>query len=60
MFWSEQKNMPLVKPMVGCTPNGYITHVLGPYDANHSDAVILEDCFKSFETEMIILRVTRR
>ena len=56
MLWSEQKKMPLVKPMVGCTPNGYITHVFGPYDANHNDAVILEDCFQRFKDVLITLQ----
>lgn len=50
------KKMPLVKPMVGCTPNGYITHVLGPFDANHNDAVILKDCFHRFQDEMSTLQ----
>lgn len=51
---SEQKKMPLVKPMIGCTPN--ITHVLGSYDVNHNDAVILEDCFQRFQDEISTLQ----
>ena len=30
---SEQKKMPLVKPMMACAPDGYIIFVLGPFDA---------------------------
>lgn len=47
-LWSKQKKMPLVKPMVGCTPDGYIAFVLGPFDANHNDATILGDCFSRY------------
>ncbi len=47
-LWSEQKKMPLVKPMVGCTPDGYILYVLGPFDATHNDATILKDCFSRY------------
>lgn len=28
-LWSEKKKMPLVKPMVGCAPDGYVLFVLG-------------------------------
>lgn len=27
-MWSEQKKMPLTKPMVGCAPDGYVFFVL--------------------------------
>ena len=40
--------MSLVKLMVTCAPDGYITFVLGPFDARHNDATILEDCFFRF------------
>lgn len=52
-LWSEQKKMPLVKPMVGCTPDGYIAFVLGPYDAKHNDATILKDCFSRYDLSAI-------
>lgn len=48
-LWSDQKKMPLTKPMVGCAPDGYVFFVLGPYDATHNDAVILKDCLVRFE-----------
>lgn len=48
-LWSEQKKMPLTKPMVGCAPDGYVLFVLGPYDATHNDAIILKDCLDRFE-----------
>lgn len=48
-LWSEQKKMPLTKPMVGCAPDGYILYVLGPYDATHNDAIILKDCLVRYE-----------
>lgn len=54
-LWSEQKKMPLVKPMVGCTPDGWVHFVLGPFDATHNDASILEDCFSKYATEMSII-----
>jgi len=44
-LWSEQKKMPLVKPMVGCLPNGWILFVLGPFNVTHNDATML-DCFR--------------
>ncbi|XP_058797712.1 uncharacterized protein LOC131667948 [Phymastichus coffea] len=51
-LWSEQKKMPLVKPMVACAPDGYILFVLGPFDARHNDATILEDCFCRFADKL--------
>lgn len=48
LLWSEQKKAPLTKPMVGCTPDGYVAYVLGPYDAKHNDASILQDCFDRY------------
>lgn len=48
-LWSEQKKMPLTKPMVGCAPDGYVLFVLGPYDATHNDAIILKDCLVRYE-----------
>jgi len=52
-LWSEQKKMPLNKPMVGCAPDGYILFVLGPYDAKHNDAAILKDCFNRYDVNTI-------
>lgn len=51
-LWSEQKKMPLVKPMVGCSSDGWVLFVLGPYDATHNDATILEDCFSRYSNVM--------
>lgn len=48
-LWSEQKKMPLTKPMVGCAPDGYVIYVLGPYDATHNDATILRDCLVRYK-----------
>jgi len=50
------KKMPLIKPMVGCAPDGYVLFVLGPFDAIHNDATILEDCFNRYEELLAILR----
>lgn len=47
-LWSEQKKAPLVKPMVGCLPDGFVSYVLGPFDAKHNDATILQDCFDRY------------
>ncbi|XP_037030484.1 uncharacterized protein LOC119070320 [Bradysia coprophila] len=55
-LWSEQKKMPLTKPMVGCAPDGYVFYVLGPYDATHNDAVILKDCLVRYEDTLAGLR----
>lgn len=55
-MWSEQKKMPLTKPMVGCAPDGYVFYVLGPYDATHNDAVILKDCLVRFDDTLSGLR----
>jgi len=51
-LWSEQKKMPFVKLMVGCSPDGWVFFVLGPLDATHSDATILQDCFSRYSHEM--------
>lgn len=51
-LWSEQKKMPLVKPMVGCSSDGWVLLVLGPYDATHNDATILKDCFSRYSNKM--------
>ncbi|KYN03208.1 hypothetical protein ALC62_05954 [Cyphomyrmex costatus] len=51
-LWSEQKKMPLIKPMVGCTFDGWVQFVLGPFDATHNDATILKDCFQRYPSEM--------
>lgn len=56
MLWSEQKKSPLYKPMVGCAPDGYILFVFGPFDANHNDATILEECFEKYEDILAILQ----
>jgi len=39
--------MPFVKPM-GCSPDGWVLFVLGPFDATHNDATILQDCFSRY------------
>lgn len=54
-LWSEQKKLPLIKPMVGCTPDGYVLFVLGPYDAKHNDATILQECFERYEDTLAII-----
>lgn len=54
-LWSEQKKMPLTKPMVGCAPDGYVLFVLGPYDAKHNDAAILKDSFDRYEDILSVL-----
>lgn len=56
MLWSEQKKMPLTKPMVGCAPDGYVLYVLGPYDATHNDAVILKDCLVRYKETLDVLQ----
>lgn len=45
-LWSEQTKIPLVKPMVGCTSDGYFLF-LGPFAAKHNDATILKECFET-------------
>lgn len=55
-LWSEQKKMPLTKPMIGCAPDGYVLYVLGPYDATHNDAVILKDCLVRHEDKLSALQ----
>lgn len=55
-LWSEQKKMPLEKPMVGCAPDGYVLFVLGPYDATHNDATILKDCLVRYEETLSVLQ----
>ena len=47
--------MPLVKPMVGCSPDGWVLFVLGSFDATHNDATILKDCFSRYSDEMSII-----
>jgi len=49
--------MPFVKLMIGCTPGGWILFVLGPFDANHNNAIILEDCFNRYEDKMNIIQI---
>lgn len=44
--------MPLVKPMVGCAPDEYVLFVLGPFDASHNDATILQDCFSRYAEKL--------
>jgi len=39
-LWSGQKKMPL-KPMMDCSPDGWVLFVLGPFDAIHNDVTIL-------------------
>lgn len=55
-LWSEQKKMPLMKPMVGCAPDGYILFVLGPFDATHNDAIIFKECFNRYKEIMAIFQ----
>jgi len=47
--------MPLVKPMVSCLSDGWVLFVLGPFDATHNDATILQDCFSRYSDEMNII-----
>jgi len=47
--------MPLVKLMVGCSPDGWVFFVLGPLDAIHNDATILQDSFSRYSHEMNII-----
>jgi len=49
---ASKKNMLLIKPMIGCAPDGYVLFVLGPYDATHNDATILQDCFERYENQL--------
>ncbi|RLU15916.1 hypothetical protein DMN91_011673 [Ooceraea biroi] len=51
-LWSEQKKMPLAKPMVGCSSDGVVLYVFGPFDATHNDATILQDCFQRYANDM--------
>lgn len=55
-LWSDQKKMPLTKPMVGCAPDGYVLFVFGPYDATHNDAVILKDCLVRYDNTLSVLK----
>jgi len=48
-LWSEQKKMPLVKSMVGCSSDGWVLFVLGLFDATHNHATILQDCFSRYD-----------
>jgi len=52
--WNEQKKMPLVKLMMS-SPNGWVLFILGPFDATHNDATILQDCFSRYLDEMNII-----
>jgi len=54
-LWSEQKKMPVVKPIVGFSPDGWVLFVLGPFDATYNDATILQDCFSRYSDEMNII-----
>jgi len=51
-LWSEQKKMSLVKLMMGCSPDNWVFFVLGPFDATHNEATILQDCFSRYSDEM--------
>ncbi|EZA59403.1 hypothetical protein X777_00485 [Ooceraea biroi] len=44
--------MPLVKPMVGCSSDGFFLYVFGPFDATHNDATILQDCSQRYANDM--------
>jgi len=35
-LYSNQNKMPLIKPMVGRSPDGWILFILGPFDATHN------------------------
>lgn len=50
-LWSEQKKMPLVKSMVGCS-DGWVLFIFGSFDATYNDATILKDCFSRYSDEM--------
>jgi len=54
-LWSEQKKMPFVKSMVGCSSDGWVFFVLGSFDATHNDATILQDCFSRYSDEINII-----
>ena len=54
-LWSDQKKMPLVKPMIGCTDDGYIAFASGPFDATHNDASILEYCFTEYYDKLNVI-----
>jgi len=47
--------MSLVKPMVDCSPEGWVLFVLGSFDATYNDATILQDCFNRYLDEMNII-----
>jgi len=47
--------MPLVKPMVGCSHDGWEISVFGPFDTTHNNATILQDCFSRYSDEMNII-----
>jgi len=62
-LWSEQKKCgvnrknTLIKLVVECIPViitfcTFCTFVFRPFDANHNDATILEDCFNKYEDKM--------
>jgi len=44
-LWSKQKNVTLETYGIGFIPNDWVFFALKPFDANHNDATILEDCF---------------
>jgi len=39
---------------VGCSSDDWVLFVLGPFDATHNDATILQDCFSRYSDEMNI------
>lgn len=55
-FWSVPKGLPLQKCMVGVCPDGYVSHIFGPWNATWNDATILGECFSRFGNELSQLR----
>ena len=50
--FSGHKHRPLIKPFLEVAPNRHIIEVFGPFEANTSDAQIMEHLFKK-ETSLI-------
>lgn len=38
--------------MVGCSSNGFVLYVFGPFDIMHNDATILQDCFQRYANDI--------
>jgi len=50
--------MSFIKPMVSCSPDGWILFVLGLFDATHNDATILQDYFSRYSDKMNTMKAT--